>query len=205
MSPYELVIGLEVHIKINSEKKLFCGCKNSQDLTLKPNTHICPTCSAQPGALPVLQTSPLYQALLLARTLKCSITNPSTFDRKSYFYPDLPMGYQITQFYHPYARDGQVTFFDETYNNPHTISISETHMETDTAKSIHGDDAVYLDFNRAGTPLVEIVTAPDFRSAEQVTNFLRELQRIVRFNNISDANMEQGQMRADINISLRPQ
>ncbi|USN56887.1 MAG: hypothetical protein H6766_08010 [Candidatus Peribacteria bacterium] len=188
---YELVIGLEVHVKIKSEKKLFCSCENSQDLTLRPNTHICPTCSAQPGALPVLQESALRQALILARTLKCTITNPSTFDRKSYFYPDLPMGYQITQFYEPYARAGQVTFWDEQYADSHTICISEAHMETDTAKSIHSDEAVYIDRNRAGTPLVEIVTAPDFRSADQVTDFLRELQRIVRFNDISDANMEQ--------------
>lgn len=101
------------------------------------------------------------------------------------------MGYQITQFYEPYAREGQVTFWDEGYENSHTIAITEAHMETDTAKSIHGDGAVYMDFNRAGTPLVEIVTAPDFRSAEQVTDFLRELQRLLRFNDISDANMEQ--------------
>lgn len=201
---YEIVIGLEVHVKIKSKKKLFCPCENSQDLTLKPNTHICPTCSAQPWALPILQESALHQALILAHALKCNITNPSTFDRKSYFYPDLPMGYQITQFYTPYAHDGQVTFFDDAYTNSHTIAISEAHMETDTAKSIHGDDAVYLDFNRAGTPLVEIVTEPDFRNADQVTDFLRELQRIVRFNQISDANMEQWQMRADVNISLRP-
>jgi aspartyl-tRNA(Asn)/glutamyl-tRNA(Gln) amidotransferase subunit B len=204
MSSYEIVIGLEVHVKLSSSTKLFCACENNQSLTQKPNTSICPVCTAQPGALPVIQSDPVQQAIRLAYTLGCQIRDRSSFDRKSYFYPDLPMGYQITQFYEPYAHSGSVMYRDETYSEHHSVHIHEAHMETDTAKSTHDGSTVFLDFNRAATPLVEIVTEPDFRTSSQVTDFLREIQRLVRANGISDANMEQGQMRADINISLRP-
>ncbi len=199
-----LTIGLEIHIKLKSINKMFCQCKNQQNFDdLLPNTNICPVCTGQPGALPTLSEEVLEKALMLGKALKCKINEISTFDRKSYFYPDLPMGYQITQLYHPTNTQGQVSFFLDNYTNERTVHIQDAHMENDTGKMIHDGGQALLDFNRAGTPLVEIVTLPDFRSAEQVVEFLKELQRIVRYNDIADADLEKGQMRVDVNISLR--
>ncbi len=199
-----LTIGLEIHIKLKSENKMFCQCKNEQNFeNLLPNTNICPVCTAQPGALPTLSEDVLNKALLLGKALHCKINEISSFDRKSYFYPDLPMGYQITQLYHPTNTEGKVNFFLDNYTTEKTVHIQDAHMESDTGKMIHNRWEALLDFNRAGTPLVEIVTLPDFRSAEEVVEFLKELQRIVRFNNISDADLEKGQMRVDVNISLK--
>lgn len=199
-----LTIGLEIHIKLKSDNKMFCQCKNQQNFDdLLPNTNICPVCTGQPGALPTLSEDVLEKALLLGKALKCIINEISTFDRKSYFYPDLPMGYQITQLYHPTNTQGQVSFFLDNYTTEKTIHLQDAHMENDTGKMIHAGGEALLDFNRAGTPLVEIVTLPDFRTAEEVIEFLKELQRIVRFNNIADADLEKGQMRVDVNISLR--
>lgn len=203
---YEVVIWLEVHIKLNSKNKLFCRCHNEQEFDdLIPNTHICPVCTGQPWALPVLNQEPLTKAVLLGVALGCHIQELSTFDRKSYFYPDLPMGYQITQQVHPTSIDGKVPFYvDSEYSEEREVRIRDAHIETDTAKSSHQGDAVLLDFNRAGTPLVEIVTYPDFRSDDEVIAFLKELQRVARYNMIGDADMDKGQMRCDVNISLRP-
>lgn len=199
-----LTIGLEIHIKLKSINKMFCQCKNEQNFdNLIPNTNICPVCTGQPGALPTLSEEVLEKALLLGKALNCKINEISTFDRKSYFYPDLPMGYQITQLYHPTNTEGKVSFFLDNYITEKTIHIQDAHMENDTGKMIHDGGQALLDFNRAGTPLVEIVTLPDFRSVEEVVEFLKELQRIVRFNNISDADLEKGQMRVDVNISIR--
>ena len=170
---------------------------------LLPNTNICPVCTGQPGALPTLSEEVLEKALILGKALKCKINEISTFDRKSYFYPDLPMGYQITQLYHPTNTQGQVSFFLDNYTDERTVHIQDAHMENDTGKMIHDGGQALLDFNRAGTPLVEIVTLPDFRSSEEVVEFLKELQRIVRYNNIADADLEKGQMRVDVNISIR--
>ena len=142
------------------------------------------------------------QSLLLGRALQCTIHARSSFDRKSYHYPDLPMGYQITQFFAPTCTQGQITFFDDIYDTSHTVSIRQCQMETDTAKAIHLHGESLLDCNRAGTPLVEVVTNPDFHTASEVMWFLKELQRLVRYNNISDADMEKGQMRVDVNISI---
>ena len=183
---------------------MFCQCKNEQNFdNLLPNTHICPVCTGQPGALPTLSHEVVQKALILGKALQCTINEYSTFDRKSYFYPDLPMGYQITQLYHPTNTQGQVSFFLDNYTTQKTIHIQDAHMECDTAKMIHEGWQALLDFNRAGTPLVEIVTNPDFSSADEVVEFLKELQRIVRFNDIADADMEKWQMRVDVNISLR--
>ena len=191
MSDYELVIGLEIHVKIKSATGLFCACRNQQDfVTTKPNSAVCPVCTGQPGALPVLQLEPVQKALLLARALQCHINNPSQFDRKSYFYPDLPTGYQITQFFTPYADKGQVSFFSEDFVHEYSIKLREAHMEIDSGKTIHDGHDAFVDLNRSGTPLVEIVTEPDFRSAHEVASFLKELQRVVRYNNIGDADME---------------
>lgn len=205
MSAYELVIGLEIHIKLNSPTKLFCACHNEQDfIATKPNTCICPFCSAQPGALPTLQQWPVEKALLLARALHCKINNPSYFDRKSYFYPDLPNWYQITQYFTPYAVDGHLHFLSEDFSQDYNVFIREAHLEVDSAKTIHDADNAFLDFNRAGTPLVEVVTQPDFHSADQVASFLKELQRILKYNDISYADMEKWQLRVDVNLSIRP-
>jgi len=204
MKNYELVIWLEIHVKIQSATKLFCACRNEQDfINNKPNSFVCPFCTGQPGALPSLQLWPVQKSLLFARALNCRINNPSHFDRKSYFYPDLPAGYQITQFFTPYAVDGQVSFFSDNFSSESSVAIRAMQMEVDTAKSIHDGDSVFLDFNRAGTPLVEVVTQPDFRHADNVISFLKELQRIVRYNGIGDADMEKGQMRVDVNCSIR--
>lgn len=201
---YQLVIGLEVHIKLSSWCKLFCGCVNEQDFeTLKPNTHICPVCTWQPWALPVLQKEPLAKALLLWKALNCTINPLSRFDRKSYFYPDLPAGYQITQNFQPSCVEGHVSFFDAQFDQHKTVRIKQAHIETDTGKTLHIGSRSLLDFNRAGTPLVEIVTYPDFWSSEEVIEFLKELQRIIRFNHIGDCDLEKGHMRVDVNISVK--
>ena len=202
---YAIAIGLEIHLKIKSPNKLFCQCKNEQNFdTLIPNTHICPVCTWQPWALPTLSYEPYFKALILGKTLNCKINKISTFDRKSYFYPDLPMGYQITQLYHPTNIDGEVTFYtDDQYQQEKTIGIRDAHIESDTGKMIHDGGQALIDFNRAGTPLVEIVTQPDFRSATEVSAFLKELARRAKYNNISDADMDKWQMRIDVNISIR--
>ena len=200
---YFLTIGLEIHLKVKSSTKLFCACTNSQDMEmLVPNTNICPVCTGQPGALPILQVEPMMKSLLMGRALHCTIHPTSAFDRKSYFYPDLPMGYQITQFHTPTMTDGQVEFFNESFEQSETIGIQQIQMETDTAKSIHTAGASLIDYNRAATPLIEIVTKPEFHTSDQVASFLKELQRIARYNDISDADMEKGQMRVDVNISI---
>lgn len=200
---YQLTIGLEIHLKVKSPRKLFCPCENTQEMdSLTPNTTICPICTGQPGALPILQLPTLEQSLLMGKILECSINKESQFDRKSYFYPDLPMGYQITQFFKPTMTGGQLRFFHEDFEREETIRIRQIQMETDTAKSIHTENSSLLDYNRAWTPLIEIVTEPDFHTAEQVGAFLKELQRIARYNNISDADMEKWQMRVDVNVSI---
>jgi len=202
---YEMVIWLEIHIKLNSDTKLFCSCKNQQEFDeLEPNTNICPVCTGQPGALPVLQEGPLKKAVKLWLALNCKINEFSNFDRKSYFYPDLPMGYQITQLFHPTNVEWSVSFFVNDYQEEKTVKIKQAHIEADAWKTIHEWWKAYLDYNRAATPLVEIVTYPDFRSEDEVVEFLKELQRIVRFNNVWDADLEKWQMRCDVNISIRP-
>lgn len=202
---YELVIGLEVHVKLNSTTKMFCACRNVQNFDdLPANTLICPVCTGQPGALPVVQEEPLRKAVQLWLALWCNIQPDAYFERKSYFYPDLPMWFQITQFMHPTSIDGMVNCRDNTFEHTIHIGIRDAHIEHDTGKVIHHDGQVMIDYNRAGTPLVEIVTEPDFRSDDEVIDFLKELQRIIRYQGIGDADLEKGQMRCDVNISLRP-
>ncbi len=202
---YEMVIGLEIHVKLNSPNKLFCKCKNEQEFdNLQPNTNICPVCSGQPGALPVLNKEPLEKAVHLWLALNCNINEQSLFDRKSYFYPDLPMGYQITQFEIPTNGEGYVEFWIKDFTEPKKIRIERAHIENDAWKTIHEWEYSLVDFNRAWTPLVEIVTYPDFRSDEEVIEFLKELQRLIRYNGIGYADMEKWQLRCDVNISVRP-
>ena len=200
-----ITVGLEIHLKLSSQTKIFCPCKNDQSLEdNRPNTHICPTCTGQPGALPRLSRQVVQKALLLWKAMNCQFNIRSGFDRKNYFYPDLPMGYQITQFYTPINVKGQVSFFLEGFEKELKVWITEAHLECDTAKSFHQGGQMLLDFNRAGTPLIEIVTWPDFDSAEAAVEFAKEIQRIAKRNDISDADMEKGQMRVDVNVSIRP-
>lgn len=202
---YVITVGLEIHLKLSSQTKIFCPCKNDQSLEdNRPNTHICPTCTGQPGALPRLSRQVVQKALLLWKAMNCQFNIRSSFDRKNYFYPDLPMGYQITQFYTPINVKGQVSFFLEGFEKELKVWITEAHLECDTAKSFHQGRQMLLDFNRAGTPLIEIVTWPDFDSAEAAVEFAKEIQRIAKRNDISDADMEKGQMRVDVNVSIRP-
>lgn len=201
---YETVIGLEIHVKLNSATWLFCGCANSQDFEdIAPNTHICPVCTWQPWALPVVQEEALQKAVQLGLALWCEVQEYSFFDRKSYFYPDLPMGYQITQYTKPTCINGKMLYRMQDFSTSHEIHIRDAHIENDTWKTTAEDGKVVLDYNRSGTPLVEIVTEPDFRSDEEVVSFLKELQRTIRYQGIGDAEMEKGQMRCDVNVSIR--
>ena len=200
---YLLTIGLEIHLKLNSQNKIFCSCKNEQNFSIEANTHICPVCTWQPGALPRLSHEVVQKAIRFGNALRATVNDQSQFDRKNYFYPDLPMGFQITQFYHPIITNGEINFWSNNYEKEVKVWITEAHLECDTAKMIHEEGKSYLDFNRAGTPLLEIVTAPDFHTAEEVVEFAKELQRIAKWNNLGDADLEKGQMRIDVNISVR--
>lgn len=197
---WEMVAGLEIHARIKTTTKLFCSCANLYGS--EPNTHICPVCTGQPGSLPVLNEKALELAYQTAQALECELPEHSHFDRKSYFYPDLPMGYQISQYDEPVAQGGCVRFI--LNGEEQAIRLNRLHVENDAGKLTHKGNKSYADYNRAGTPLMEIVTEADFRSPEQVGAFLRELQNVLRAVGSSDADMEKGQMRCDVNISLRP-
>ncbi len=206
--PYESIIGLEIHVQLKTKSKLFCSCDNESG-EAPPNKNICPICMGHPGTLPVLNRQALEYALLAALALNCKIPEKAKFDRKNYFYPDLPKGYQISMFDEPICIQGTVPLNlpanKENIRTSATIRITRIHMEEDAAKNIHAEGKTYVDFNRAGTPLIEIVTEPDFRSPQEAKTFLQELRRIIRYLEISDADMEKGHMRCDANISLRPQ
>ena len=199
-----VTVWLEIHLKLSTKTKIFCRCKNDQSLeNNQPNSNICPVCTWQPGALPQLSEEVVEKGLLIGKALNCKFNNPSRFDRKSYFYPDLPMGYQITQLYTPINVDWEVNFFLDNYEQEKKVRITDAHLECDTAKALHQWETMYLDFNRAGTPLIEIVTGPDFSSSEEAVEFAKEIQRIAKWNNLSDADMEKWQMRVDVNVSIR--
>ena len=200
---YLITIWLEIHLKLNSNAKIFCKCKNEQNFSDMPNTHICPVCTWQPGALPLLNQEVVTKAIHFAKALNSKLSKKSSFDRKNYFYPDLPMGFQITQFYHPIITDGKVSFFLNNFEDQKVARIAEAHLECDSAKMIHENGKSLVDFNRAWTPLLEIVTGPDFSSADEVVEFGKELQRLAKWNNIWDADLEKGQMRVDVNVSIR--
>ncbi len=193
------VIGLEIHIQLKTRRKMFCDSPNVLGDAL-PNTAICPVCTGAPGTLPVANQQAIDFTVMAGLALNCDIPAESKFDRKSYFYPDLPKGYQISQYDQPIAVDGNLVVGEGL------IRIERIHLEEDAAKLIHpaGSSASLVDFNRAGTPLVEIVTRPDFTSPAQAKAFLQELQRIARYLGISDADMEKGQLRCDANVSLKP-
>ncbi|MFA6252910.1 MAG: Asp-tRNA(Asn)/Glu-tRNA(Gln) amidotransferase subunit GatB [Patescibacteria group bacterium] len=201
MSKYETIIGLEIHLQLKTKSKMFCACSNDGE-NQKPNTTVCPICLGHPGTLPVVNKEAIKQAVLLAVALGFKINKKSKFDRKNYFYPDLPKGYQISQFDEPLASDGRLIM--EYEKKKIRIGLERLHVEEDSAKNIHNKNETLVDFNRAGTPLAEIVTRPDFREPAQAKIFLQELKNIVRYLGVSDADMEKGHLRCDANISLRP-
>lgn len=198
---YETVIGLEVHVELATRTKIFCGC--STEFGGAPNTHTCPVCTGMPGSLPVLNKQVLAYAVAVGLATNCNITRYCKFDRKNYFYPDNPQNYQISQLYLPICRDGKVEI--ETENGKKLIGIHEIHMEEDAGKLIHDDgaDCSLVDYNRSGVPLIEIVSEPDMRSAEEVIAYLEKLRMIVQYLGASDCKMQEGSMRADVNLSVR--
>ena len=191
---WEIVMGLEVHAELSTNSKIFCGC--STEFGAPPNTHVCPGCVGEPGTIPVLNRQVVEYAMRLGLTLGCDITRVNTFDRKSYFYPDLPKAWQTTQFYAPVCRNGGIGEF----------RLHQIHMEEDAGKLVHAPDgsAAYMDYNRSGMPLLEIVTKPDFRTAEQVIAFLETLRETLLYLDICDCKMQEGSLRCDVNLSVRP-
>lgn len=196
----EAVIGLEVHVQLKTKSKMFCACDNRDDQT--PNAAICHICSGQPGALPLPNQQAIDWAIMASLALGCRINQESKFDRKSYFYPDLPKGYQISQYDRPFGYDGQVDV--RVDGQEKTFRIHRLHLEEDAGKLLHQGSATLVDLNRAGTPLMEIVSEPDFRSPAEAKAYMQELRLIMRYLGVSDAEMEKGHLRCDANISLRP-
>ncbi len=199
---YETVIGLEVHVELATKTKIFCGCSTA--FGGAPNTHVCPVCSGMPGSLPVLNRQVVEYAAAVGLATNCTITQCCKFDRKNYFYPDNPQNYQISQLYLPVCRDGKVEI--ETADGKKTVGIHEIHMEEDAGKLIHDEweDCSYVDFNRSGVPLIEIVSEPDMRSADEVIAYLEKLRLIIQYLGASDCKLQEGSMRADVNLSVRP-
>lgn len=198
---YETVIGLEVHVELATKTKIFCGCSTA--FGGAPNTHTCPVCTGMPGALPVLNKKVLEYAVAVGLATNCDITRYCKFDRKNYFYPDNPQNYQISQLYLPICRNGSVEI--ETENGKKQIGIHEIHMEEDAGKLIHDEweDCSLVDYNRSGVPLIEIVSEPDMRSAEEVIAYLEKLRMIIQYLGASDCKLQEGSMRADVNLSVR--
>jgi len=205
---YEAVIGIEIHVQLATRTKMFCGCELS--FGDPPNTHTCPVCLAHPGALPVTNAEAIRLGIMAGLALGCEIAPESTFHRKNYFYPDLPKAYQISQFDEPLCIGGSFTYLQE--EGAQVVGITRVHLEEDAAKLQHlsasgrraGAEQSAVDFNRGGTPLAEIVTEPDIRTAQQAADFLKQLRGTLREIGISDCNMEEGSMRADANVSIRP-
>ncbi|HEY4011272.1 MAG TPA: Asp-tRNA(Asn)/Glu-tRNA(Gln) amidotransferase subunit GatB, partial [Acidobacteriaceae bacterium] len=206
LAKYQPVIGLEVHVQLLTQTKAFCGCKN--EYGGEPNTHICPVCLGLPGALPVLNRQAVEFATLAAKAIGCTINERSVFARKNYFYPDLPKGYQISQFDKPLAEHGSLTVPDAN-GDAKRIGITRLHMEEDAGKSLHdgfadSNSRTYIDLNRCGTPLIEIVSEPDLRTPDEAFEYLTRLKEILLYTGVSDCNMEEGSLRCDANVSVMP-
>lgn len=197
---YEIVIGLETHVELSTESKIFCSC-GGHSAAQSPNDCVCPACSGMPGMLPVMNKRVVELAVTAGLMLNCNINRYTTFDKKNYYYPDLPCAYQITQLNHPICTDGCITL--KTSAGSRDIRIKQIHMEEDAGKLVHGGNSSYVDFNRTSVPLIEIVTQPDFRSAEEVVTYLNKLKSMFRSGGISEC--EEGAMRCDVNISVRPE
>jgi len=200
---FEPVIGLEVHAQLKTKTKIFCGC--STQFGAPPNTNVCPVCLGMPGVLPVLNKTVVEYAMCMALATNCKVAGSSRFARKNYFYPDLPKGYQISQYELPISEAGYVNITLED-GTKKIIGITRIHMEEDAGKLIHEPDRPVsrVDFNRTGVPLIEIVSEPDIRSPEEAGAYLRQLRSILRYLGISDGNMEEGSFRCDANVSIRP-
>ena len=197
---YELVMGLETHVELSTESKIFCSC-GGHGQGSEPNDCVCPACSGMPGMLPVMNKRVVELAVTAGLMLNCNINKYTTFDKKNYYYPDLPCAYQITQINHPICTNGCVTL--KTSEGTRDIRIKQIHMEEDAGKLVHSGNSSFVDFNRTSVPLIEIVTQPDFRSAEEVVTYLNKLKSMFRSSGISEC--EEGAMRCDVNISVRPE
>ncbi len=202
MEAYEMVIGLEVHVELATKTKIFCGC--TTQFGGAPNTHTCPICTGMPGTLPVANRKVVEFAVAAGLATNCEITRYNKFDRKNYFYPDLPKAYQISQLYLPICRNGHVDIV--TAAGEKSVGIHEIHMEEDAGKLMHDPwlDQTMVDYNRCGVPLLEIVSEPDMRSAEEVIAYLTKLRQTLQYLGVSDCKMQEGSMRADVNLSVRP-
>ena len=199
---YQMVVGLEVHVELSTKSKIFCSC--TTEFGGEPNTHVCPVCSGMPGVLPVLNKKVVDFAIRAGLATNCEITRYNKFDRKNYFYPDLPKAYQVSQLYLPICRNRKVEI--EVEGEKKYIGIHEIHMEEDAGKLVHDpwDDCTLVDYNRCGVPLLEIVSEPDFRSADEVIAYLTKLRETMMYLGVSDCKMQEGSMRADVNISVMP-
>ena len=203
MTHYEPVIGLEIHAELQTNSKMFCSCSADYSNAPEPNTFICPVCTGLPGAMPVLNKKAIEQATLVGLALNCSINEFNTFARKNYFYPDLPKGYQISQYELPIASKGYLDVLDDT-DNPLRVVIRRVHIEEDTAKLAHEKNYALVDFNRAGVPLLEIVSEPDMRTVEASLSYATKIRAILRYLGVNSGDMEKGVLRFEANVSVRP-
>jgi len=201
---YEPVIGLEIHAELKTQTKMFCGCNADHSSITEPNTLICPICTGLPGAMPVLNKKAIEQSILVGLALNCNINEINIFARKNYFYPDLPKGYQISQFDLPVASNGWLDILEENLGTSQQVRIRRVHLEEDTAKLTHQGNFALIDFNRAGVPLLEIVSEPDMHSVEAILSYANKIRSILRYLEVNSGDMEKGILRFEANISVRP-
>jgi aspartyl-tRNA(Asn)/glutamyl-tRNA(Gln) amidotransferase subunit B len=201
---YEPVIGLEIHAELQTKSKMFCGCSAIYSATSEPNTLICPVCTALPGAMPVVNQKAVEQAILVGLALNCTINPMNQFARKNYFYPDLPKGYQISQYDLPVASDGWLDILEESKSESHRVRVRRAHLEEDTAKLSHQGKYALVDYNRAGVPLLEIVSEPDLHTVEATLAYATRIRAILRYLGVNSGDMEKGVLRFEANVSVRP-